>query len=95
MRNKDLRLVLFGGKGGVGKTTMAAASALHLAGSRGEDKKVLVISTDPAHSLSDSFGVEIGDRVTAIQRSEIRGQISDVGDLRSEVRRQMSEVRVP
>jgi len=74
LNNKDVRLILFGGKGGVGKTTMAAASALHLAISRGEDKKVLVISTDPAHSLSDSFGVEIGDRVTAIQRSEIRGQ---------------------
>jgi arsenite-transporting ATPase len=81
LQNKDLRLILFGGKGGVGKTTMAAASALHLARSRGEDKKVLVISTDPAHSLADSFGVEIGDRVTAVQwagvsdqRSEERGQ---------------------
>jgi arsenite/tail-anchored protein-transporting ATPase len=68
LQNKALRLVLFGGKGGVGKTTMAAAAALHLAGSRGEEK-VLVISTDPAHSLSDSFGVEIGDRVTGIGNS--------------------------
>ncbi|MCF8146758.1 MAG: ArsA family ATPase [Deltaproteobacteria bacterium] len=93
LKNKDLRLIFFGGKGGVGKTTMAAASALHLAISRGENKKVLVISTDPAHSLADSFGVEIGDRVTAIQRSEIAGQISDVGDLRSEVGSRKSEVR--
>ena len=51
----------------MGKTTMAAASALHLAISRGEDKKILAISTDPAHSLSDSFGVAIGDRVMEIE----------------------------
>ncbi len=68
-QNEDLRLILFGGKGGVGKTTMAATAAIHLARSFQNDKKVLVISTDPAHSLSDSFGIEIGDRVTAINYS--------------------------
>ena len=67
LRNKDLRLILFGGKGGVGKTTMAATAAVHLARSHGHSKKVLVISTDPAHSLADSLGIEIGDRVTAVQ----------------------------
>jgi arsenite/tail-anchored protein-transporting ATPase len=76
LQNKALRLILFGGKGGVGKTTMAAAAALHLTASHGEAQRILVISTDPAHSLSDAFGFEIGDRVTAIQRSEIRGQRS-------------------
>jgi len=50
-QNKDLRLILFGGKGGVGKTTMAATAAVHLARSYGREKKVLVISSDPAHSL--------------------------------------------
>jgi arsenite-transporting ATPase len=74
LENKDLRLIFFGGKGGVGKTTMAAAAALHLAGSRGGEKKVLVISTDPAHSLSDSFGIEIGDRVTPVEWPGVRGQ---------------------
>ena len=64
--NRDLRLILFGGKGGVGKTTMAASAALYLAQSSRSEKKVLLISTDPAHSLSDSFGIEIGDRVTPI-----------------------------
>jgi len=77
-------LILFGGKGGVGKTTMAAASALYLAESREDEQKVLVISTDPAHSLSDAFGVEIGDRVTAIQRSEVGGQRAEVGSKESE-----------
>ncbi|MBU1162571.1 MAG: ArsA family ATPase [Proteobacteria bacterium] len=65
-QNKDLRLIIFGGKGGVGKTTMAAAAALHLAQTYRNEKKVLVISTDPAHSLGDSFGIELGDEVTEV-----------------------------
>lgn len=47
-----MRLVLFTGKGGVGKTTMAAASSALIA-SRGQ--KVLLVSTDPAHSLADAL----------------------------------------
>src|ERR1700752_258506 len=59
---KDLnrRIVIFGGKGGVGKTTAAASYALALA-KTDPKKKVLVFSTDPAHSLSDSFAEEIGE----------------------------------
>ncbi|MFQ5827220.1 MAG: ArsA family ATPase, partial [Dehalococcoidia bacterium] len=57
-------LILFGGKGGVGKTTSAAATALHLNGLDG--KRTLIFSTDPAHSLGDSFQQNIGDRVTPI-----------------------------
>jgi arsenite-transporting ATPase len=53
------RIVIFGGKGGVGKTTAAAAFALALAQSD-RKKKLLIFSTDPAHSLSDSFTEEIG-----------------------------------
>jgi len=52
-------IVIFGGKGGVGKTTAAAAYALSLAHAE-PTKKLLIFSTDPAHSLSDSFGEEIG-----------------------------------
>ena len=47
--------VLYGGKGGVGKTTLAAATGV-AAAQRGE--KTLVVSTDPAHSLADAFDVE-------------------------------------
>jgi arsenite-transporting ATPase len=54
------RLVIFGGKGGVGKTTAAAAYALALAG-EDASRRVLVFSTDPAHSLSDSFGEAVGE----------------------------------
>lgn len=51
----DLGLVLFGGKGGVGKTTCAVAAALNLA-TNNPAKHYLLISTDPAHSLADSLG---------------------------------------
>ncbi|MGH9903760.1 MAG: TRC40/GET3/ArsA family transport-energizing ATPase, partial [Pyrinomonadaceae bacterium] len=54
------RLLIFGGKGGVGKTTAAAAAALALAESD-EGARVLVFSTDPAHSLSDSFDEKVGE----------------------------------
>jgi arsenite-transporting ATPase len=54
------RLVLFAGKGGVGKTTCAAAAALALARSA-SDRRVLLLSTDPAHSLGDVLGARLGD----------------------------------
>jgi arsenite-transporting ATPase len=52
-----LRTILYTGKGGVGKTSVAAATALKAADA---GKKVLVMSTDPAHSLSDAFDAEVG-----------------------------------
>ena len=52
-----MRILLFTGKGGVGKTTVAAATALRAA-SLGH--RTLVMSTDPAHSLADSFDLELG-----------------------------------
>ena len=52
-----MRTILYTGKGGVGKTSVAAATALKAARS---GKKVLVMSTDPAHSLSDAFDAEVG-----------------------------------
>ncbi|KAB1192228.1 TRC40/GET3/ArsA family transport-energizing ATPase [Haloferax sp. MBLA0076] len=48
--------VLYGGKGGVGKTTMAAATAL---ASAADGTATLVVSTDPAHSLSDTLGMPL------------------------------------
>lgn len=65
MTNEEVRFIIFGGKGGVGKTTTASATALHWA--RFKPGKVLLISTDPAHSLSDSFEQPIGDEITPIQ----------------------------
>ncbi|HLQ32608.1 MAG TPA: ArsA family ATPase [Chloroflexota bacterium] len=54
------RLMIFGGKGGVGKTTLAAAVALALA-RRSPERSVMVVSIDAAHSLGDSFGQALGD----------------------------------
>lgn len=48
----DRRYIMFGGKGGLGKTTFSAATAYHLAR---QGKKVLVFSVDPQASLSDIF----------------------------------------
>ncbi|MDP9323853.1 MAG: ArsA family ATPase, partial [Acidobacteriota bacterium] len=62
----DTRLILFGGKGGVGKTTCAAAAALALASAGAGRRPVLLLSTDPAHSLADVFGTTIGDSATTI-----------------------------
>jgi arsenite-transporting ATPase len=58
------RLIMIGGKGGVGKTTCASAIALHFSL---EGKKTLIISSDPTPSLSDIFEMEIGDQETPIQ----------------------------
>jgi arsenite/tail-anchored protein-transporting ATPase len=54
------RVVAFVGKGGVGKTSCAAAVALGLAARRPQ-ARLLVLSTDPAHSLADVLGVPLGD----------------------------------
>jgi arsenite-transporting ATPase len=58
-------LLLFGGKGGVGKTTVAAATALRLARVR-PSRTVLLLSMDPAHSLSDVFNATVGDRAAIV-----------------------------
>jgi len=58
-----VRLLLFGGKGGVGKTTMAAATAVWLADS---GLRTLLISSDPAHSTSDSLETALGADPTPV-----------------------------
>ena len=58
-----MRIILFTGKGGVGKTTAAAGTAT-MAALRGE--RTLVLSTDAAHSLADAFGVPIGSEPTEV-----------------------------
>jgi arsenite-transporting ATPase len=68
-----VRVVLFTGKGGVGKTTVAAATALRCA-DRG--LRALVLSTDPAHSLADAFGTYLGSTPTPIAEG-LHGQQLD------------------
>lgn len=64
LKLSDRKLVLFGGKGGCGKTTCSAATGIYMAS---HGKKTLVLSTDPQHSLSDSFDQEIGYETTAVE----------------------------
>ena len=59
----DSRIIWVGGKGGVGKTTVSASLGV-LAARR--DTRVLVVSTDPAHSLGDAFDRKLGDKPTRI-----------------------------
>ncbi len=58
-----MRVILFTGKGGVGKTSVAAATAVRCAKS---GYRTVIMSTDPAHSLGDSFDLELGHELTPI-----------------------------
>lgn len=58
-----MRILLFTGKGGVGKTTIAAATALRASAT---GLRTLVVSTDPAHSLADALDVSLGDALIEI-----------------------------
>lgn len=63
LKENGLKLILFGGKGGVGKTTCAASTGIFLA----KEFKTLLVSTDPAHSVSDSLGQQIGDNIKEVK----------------------------
>ena len=59
-----MRIILYTGKGGVGKTSIAAATGVR---SAEQGNKTLVISTDPAHSLGDSFDMKLGGGLVKIR----------------------------
>ncbi len=61
--NSPPRFLFFTGKGGVGKTSIACATAIELA-ERG--KKILLVSTDPASNVGQVFGIKIGNNITTI-----------------------------
>ena len=60
---ESAKVVMFAGKGGVGKTTLSAATAVHFAG---KGLKTLILTSDPAPSLSDIFEQEVGDSIVEI-----------------------------
>jgi arsenite-transporting ATPase len=57
------RFLFFTGKGGVGKTSIACATAIELAAA---GKRVLLVSTDPASNVGQVFGITIGNQITAV-----------------------------
>jgi len=81
-----VRIVLVTGKGGVGKTTVAAATAASAAAA---GARTVVLSTDPAHSLADAFGVPLGDDLTSIAPQLFGQQL----DTRLRLERSWAEVR--
>jgi arsenite-transporting ATPase len=75
-------LIFFGGKGGVGKTTVAAAVALRLARAD-KRRRVLLLSTDPAHSLGDVFTVEVGDTARTIRGAPLNLAVRELDAARA------------
>jgi arsenite-transporting ATPase len=76
LENNDLKLIIFGGKGGVGKTSCAVATALALS----KKFKTLLISTDPAHSVSDCLKQHIGFNVVKVDGASNFSAIEVVAD---------------
>ena len=76
LENNDLKLIIFGGKGGVGKTSCAIATALALS----KNFKTLLISTDPAHSVSDCLEQQIGFKVVKVNGAANLSAIEVIAD---------------
>lgn len=70
-----MRIILYTGKGGVGKTSIAAATACKIAN---EGKRVLVVSTDQAHSLGDSFNIKLSNEPLKICENLFAMEIDSV-----------------
>ena len=73
-----MRVVLFTGKGGVGKTSVAAATAVQCA-RRG--LRTIVMSTDPAHSLADSLDTELGSELVEVAPNLLAHEVSSLHEM--------------
>ena len=73
-----MRVILFTGKGGVGKTSVAAATAVRCAQA---GYRTVVMSTDPAHSLGDSFDLELGTSMTPIAENLWAHEVSALHEM--------------
>lgn len=73
-----MRVLVHTGKGGVGKTTLSAATAL---GAAEHGHRVFLLSTDPAHSLGDAFGRAIGARPVAVAPGVVAQEVSVLDEI--------------
>jgi arsenite-transporting ATPase len=89
-----MRIILYTGKGGVGKTSIAAATACKLAAS---GRKVLVMSTDQAHSLGDSLDYKLGPEPAEVSENLFAMEVDAItecekawGSLKDYIKRMMT-----
>jgi len=73
-----MRVVLLTGKGGVGKTTLAAATAI---GAAEHGHRVFLLSTDPAHSVGDALGRRVGARPVEVSRGVVAQEIAVLDEI--------------
>ncbi len=73
-----MRIILYTGKGGVGKTSIAAATAVKVAAS---GQKTLVVSTDPAHSLGDSLDIKLSSEPMEIRKNLWAQEIDSIHEV--------------
>ena len=78
------QLIIVGGKGGVGKTTVAGALGWGLA-NRHPQQKIRIISIDPAHSLGDAFGQKLGHQASSLA-TNLTGQEIDADEILDQFR---------
>jgi Oxyanion-translocating ATPase len=73
-----MRIIIYLGKGGVGKTTISSATAVRAAR---EGKRVLILSTDIAHSLADALGKELSDTPLEIEKNLFAAEINILAEI--------------
>ncbi len=74
-----MRIILYLGKGGVGKTTVSASTATAIARS---GKRVLIMSTDVAHSLADALGVELSSSPVEVEKNLFAMEVNVLAEIR-------------
>ncbi|MGB0653178.1 MAG: ArsA family ATPase [Thermoplasmatota archaeon] len=87
----ERRLIIFAGKGGVGKTTSSSATAIGLAK---EGRKTLLVTVDPAKRLADSLGVDVGFTETPVQPNLTAMMLDPEAVIREHLARELPQLDI-